>query len=166
MRKTVHVSMQLMVLCMGIGLAGCASAPAGPNSAAGVAPPPEPLSTKPTVAQEAGAVVNNQVVVTFPLGGSTLTPEDNKQLDLAARLFRDVNPVLMFTTGYADHSGDEYSNVLLSAKRAETVKRALVARGIPPDRLLLQALGESELANTSDPLAPANRRVVITWRLL
>ena len=72
----------------------------------------------------------------------------------------------MFTTGYADRSGDEYRNVLLSARRAEAVKRALVARGIPADRLLIQALGESELANTANPDSPENRRVVITWRLL
>jgi OOP family OmpA-OmpF porin len=118
------------------------------------------------LSDEASAVVNNKVVVTFPPGGTALSPEANRQLDTAARLFRDANPVLMFTTGYTDHSGDEYSNVLLSAKRAEAVKRALVARGIPADRLLLQALGESELANPSDPLSPENRRVVITWRLL
>jgi OOP family OmpA-OmpF porin len=95
-----------------------------------------------------------------------LTPEANKQLDLAARLFRDANPVVMFTTGYTDQSGDEYSNVILSARRAEAVKRGLVARGIPANRLLIQALGESDPANTADPLAAENRRVTITWRLL
>ena len=166
MTISVRVTMQIMVLCAMGGLSACASAPVGPNAGAGTPPAPPPLETKPTTAQEAGAVVNNKVEVVFPPGGATLTPEANKELDLAARLYRDVNPVLMFTTGYADHSGDEYSNILLSAKRAETVKRALVARGIPPERLLLQALGESELANTADPLAPENRRVVFTWRLL
>jgi OOP family OmpA-OmpF porin len=111
-------------------------------------------------------VATNKVEVTFPDGGSKLTPEAGRQLDLAARLFRDVNPVLMFTTGHTDHSGDEYANLLLSARRAETVKRALVARGIPAERLLIQALGESDLADPSDPNAAENRRVTITWRLL
>ena len=102
----------------------------------------------------------------FPQGGTRLTPEANKQLDTAARLFRDANPVLMFTTGYADKSGDEYANLLLSARRAQVVKKALVARGLPAARLLLQALGASDPADSSDPTAPTNRRVVVTWRLL
>lgn len=148
-----------------VGLAGCATPSAGPNAGATGLPPPSQV-TKVTVAQEVGAVANNQVEVTFPRGGTTLTPEGNKQLDLAARLFRDASPVVMFTTGYSDRSGDEYANVLLSARRAEVVKRGLVARGIPPGRLLIRANGASELANTADPLSAQNRRVVITWQLL
>jgi OOP family OmpA-OmpF porin len=159
-------------------LGACASTKAGPNAEASVppvqtAPPPpapplalSPVATKPTVGQEVAAVAQNHVEVLFPDGGATITPAADKQLDLAARLFRDANPVLMFTTGHSDRSGDEYRNLLLSARRAEAVKRALVARGIPADRLLVQALGESELANTSDPDAAENRRVTITWRLL
>ena len=151
-----------------LGLAGCSSTTASPNAGvAAVAPAPTPPpAEKPTLGQEASAVVNNQVDITFPLGGATLTPEANKQLDLAARLYRDAHPVLMFTSGYTDRSGDEYQNVLLSARRAEAVKRGLVARGIPAERLLIQALGESELADTANPTAEQNRRVVITWRLL
>ncbi len=162
----VRKTTQTLVLAGMLGLSACASVPASPNARASIPEAPPPPATKPTLSDEASAVVNNKVVVTFPPGGTALSPEANRQLDTAARLFRDANPVLMFTTGYTDHSGDEYSNVLLSAKRAEAVKRALVARGIPADRLLLQALGESELANPSDPLSPENRRVVITWRLL
>jgi OOP family OmpA-OmpF porin len=104
--------------------------------------------------------------VLFPRGGDTLTPEANKQLDLAARLFRDANPVVMFTTGYTDQSGDEFANLVLSGRRAEAVKRGLVARGIPANRLLIQAMGESEPDNSTDPQAAENRRVTITWRLL
>ncbi len=162
----------LVALASAATLAACASTKAGPNADATAAAPavaastPPPLATKPTVGQEAGAVVSNKVEIVFPLGGTRLTPEANKQLDLAARLFRDANPVLMFTTGHTDRSGDEYANILLSARRAQAVKRGLVARGIPADRLLIQALGESELANVNDPLAAENRRVTITWRLL
>ncbi len=160
-------SIRLLILTTMVGLAACSSTTAGPNAAAAAvtasAPPP---AEKPSLGEVAGAVVNNQVDITFPAGGATLTPEANKQLDLAARLYRDAHPVLMFTTGYTDRSGDEYRNVLLSARRAQAVKLGLVARGIPADRLLIQALGESELANTSMPDSPQNRRVVITWRLL
>jgi len=148
-------------------LCGCAAPSAGPNAAAQAAPAASPPpADKPGVTQEVAAVASNQVTVLFPPNGATLTPEANRQLDLAARLFRDANPVAMFTTGYTDRSGDEYANLILSAQRAEAVKRGLVARGIPADRLLIRALGESELADRSQPTAADNRRVVITWRLL
>ena len=146
---------------------GCTKLSAGPNVAADNVSRSKPaLASKTTVGQEAAAIADNRVQVIFPVGIATLTPEANQKLDLAARLFRDANPVAMFTAGYTDKSGDEYGNVLLSARRAEAVKRGLVARGIPANRLLIQALGESDPANATDPLAPENRRVIITWRLL
>jgi outer membrane protein OmpA-like peptidoglycan-associated protein len=134
---------------------------AGSDSVAAVAP-----ASQPTVGQEVRAVVANKVEVKFPSGGAVLTPEANRQLDLAARLFRDANPVVMFSTGYSDQQGDEYYNLLLSARRAEAVKRGLVARGLPANRLLVQALGGSDLAKPDEPLSADNRRVVVTWRLL
>ena len=162
-----RIASELLVILGTIaGLAACSSTTAGPNAGATSGNAPVASTSSPTVGQEVGAVATNHVDVTFPKGGAVLTPEANQQLDLAARLFRDANPVVMFTTGYTDRSGDEYNNVLLSAKRAEAVKRGLVARGIPPERLLIRALGESELANTANPEAPENRRVAITWRLL
>ena len=147
---------------------GCAHVEPGQNQAASAvqAPPNVPLASKPTAGQEVGAVANDKIEITFPHGGASITPDAAKQLDLAARLFRDANPVLMFTSGYADNSGDEYRNLLLSARRAQAVKEGLVARGIPADRLLLQAFGTSDPADPADPSAAANRRVVVTWRLL
>lgn len=109
-------------------------------------------------------MVQNEVVITFPEGGAPRSEDAGKQLDLVARLFRDAHPVVMFSAGPADSQGGEYNNLLLSARRAQAVKEGLVARGIPADRLLLQAFGVPEPANASDPGAPSNRRVVITWR--
>ena len=151
-----------------LALAGCATPPVHPNAAASSvqAPPTVPLATKPTAGQEVGAVAQNQVVVVFPPGGSQITPQASRQLDLAARLFRDVGPVRMFASGYSDPTGDEYNNLLLAAKRAQATKMALVARGIPADRLLIQAFGDSELADRSNPTDPGNRRVVITWNII
>ncbi len=149
-------------------VSACAQVQPGENHAAAAvqAPPSVPLATKPNAGQEVGAVVNDKIQISFPDGGARLTPEAGKQLDLAARLFRDANPVLMFTSGYADNTGDEYTNLLLSARRAQAVKEGLVARGIPADRLLLQAFGASDPVDPADPTAAANRRVVVTWRLL
>ena len=116
--------------------------------------------------EELAAVGDNKVTIYFPNNRVTLTPQSNHQLDLAVRLFRDANPVVMFATGYSDPTGDEYSNVILSAKRAEAVKRGLIARGIPADRLLIRAYGASDVPNREDPTNQENRKVVVTWRLL
>ena len=125
-----------------------------------------PLATQPTTGDEIGAVARNNVTVTFARNSASLSGESIKSLDVAARLFRDVNPVRMFAVGYADPSGSEYSNLLISAKRALVVKDALVARGIPPDRVQIQAFGASELADQEAPASPSNRRVVVTWRVI
>ena len=154
-----------VITCLLLALAGCATPVAAPNAGADAGPTPPPAS-RVTVGQEVSAVAANKIEVTFPAGSATLTPEANKKLDVAVRLFRDVGPVAMFTTGYSDRSGDEFRNLILSARRAEVVKRSLVARGIPARRLLIQALGSSELTDTAQPDNGDNRRVVITWRLL
>ena len=158
---------QGLALVMMCALAACARPVPGPNAEAGPQKPADtPLASKPTLGQEVSAVADNKVQVAFPEGGTALTPDAQHNLDLAARLYRDAKPVAMFVAGHADGKGDEYGNLLLSARRAEAVKQGLVARGIPPDRLLLQAYGASEPADAGDVRAPGNRRVVITWRLL
>ncbi len=155
----VHSSSRwaLAIVAAPLLLIGCASQQA---------PVQPPLASQPTVGQEIGAVANNQIEITFPEGVARLTPEGNRQLDLATRLFRDVNPVSMFAIGYSDRRGDEFSNLVLSARRAQAVKQGLVARGVPADHILLQALGASEPVHDTDPLAAENRRVVVKWRVL
>ncbi len=149
-------------------LAACAHPVPGPNAAAAAvqAPPDVPLATKPGIGREVAAVADNKVVISFTEGGATIRADDARQLDLAARLFRDASPTVMFVAGHSDTVGDEYGNVLLSAQRAQVVKQALVARGIPASKLLLQALGTSEPIDGANPASPENRSVVITWRLL
>jgi OOP family OmpA-OmpF porin len=168
--KSVRLTIVLAPLTM-LGMAlvgGCATQAAkesAPSPAASAAPAPAPVAAKPEETPESKAVADNKVDIDFPEGSAVLTDEANKQLDLAARLYRDAHPIVMFTSGHTDNKGNEYNNVILSARRAEAVKRGLVERGIPADLLYIQALGESEPADAADPLAAANRRVTITWKL-
>jgi outer membrane protein OmpA-like peptidoglycan-associated protein len=68
--------------------------------------------------------------------------------------------------GHADRLGSPAHNLMLSRHRAEAVRRILVVRGAPADRITVEAAGDSEPADPdSTPTAWAkNRRVQILWR--
>jgi OOP family OmpA-OmpF porin len=107
----------------------------------------------------------SDVQVFFDRGSSTLTDAANKKLDQAARFYREGDSIVMFVvTGYADSTGGEYTNLLLSGQRALATKEALVARGIPAARLEVQAMGSSLPSDPKAAVPENNRRAVITWR--
>ena len=62
-------------------------------------------------------------------------------------------------TGHTDNSGDEPANRVLSLERATSVKRALIARGIPEQSLQVRGLGSSQPVSGLAPTDPANRRI-------
>lgn len=154
-----NLRLQSIALTVLLGAAGCAQQ-------SPTLPAPAPAVADVTVGQEATAAVHNNIEVKFANGSDRLAPGAATQLDVAARLFRDVRPVSMFSTGYSDASGSEYDNLILSAKRARTVKMALIARGIPANQILLRAFGQSDPIDKADPTAAANRRVLVTWDLM
>ena len=91
---------------------------------------------------------------------ATLSPRANSQLDGASRLYRDARPEVMIISGHSDKTGREFANLVLSARRADVVKKALVDRGIPAERLQIVAIGQAEpVANVSP-----SRSAVVTWR--
>ena len=66
--------------------------------------------------------------------------------------------------GYADARGTEAFNTTLSAARAEAVREALVRGGMPPDRVIVSAVGEAgstAAEQDSDGMA-LDRRVQMT----
>lgn len=62
-------------------------------------------------------------------------------------------------TGHTDASGPEPGNLALSQARAEAVRLALIARGIPADGLRAQGLGSAHPVPGLSPDDPANRRI-------
>jgi OmpA-OmpF porin, OOP family len=136
-------------------LAACASQPAPPPAApppaAAATPPPAP--TPPPASPE-------QLVIDFDTGSAALLSDAVAKLDKAGRLYRDASPTIMTVAGHSDKTGAEFPNLLLSAHRAEAVKQGLVDRGIPAERLQIEALGQAEPASGETPA----RTAVITWR--
>jgi OOP family OmpA-OmpF porin len=62
-------------------------------------------------------------------------------------------------SGHTDSTGPEAGNLDLSRARAQAVRQALIARGIPVDGLRTRGVGSREPAEGLDPADPANRRI-------
>jgi outer membrane protein OmpA-like peptidoglycan-associated protein len=84
---------------------------------------------------------------------------------LAAELAR-TNDRKLVVRGHSDRLGPPETNLSLSRRRAEAVARLLWAFGAPPERILIEAAGSSEPADTTEtPTGWArNRRVQLLWR--
>ncbi len=136
-----------------LALAACSQLPSE-STAAASAPAASPRTSS----------TPSDVQLFFDSGGSTLSAAADQKLDEVARLYREGHPLVMFVAGHADTSGSEYPNLVLSGQRALAAKQALVARGIPAERLQLRAMGTSLPSNPTEAVPEDNRRVVITWR--
>lgn len=67
--------------------------------------------------------------------------------------------------GHTDNVGDPAENMSLSEARANTVRAALIARGVPADLVSARGYGDSEpvVPNETEEGRATNRRTTITW---
>jgi outer membrane protein OmpA-like peptidoglycan-associated protein len=95
--------------------------------------------------------------------GSTVVHRRSEPLldDIAIALKDHPELARIRVEGHTDNVGDAAMNVRLSQDRAESVKKALVARGIPASRLEVRGYGESHpiAPNTAPAGRARNRRV-------
>lgn len=102
--------------------------------------------------------------VLFDTGGSTLSPDAKKRLDVVAHALKD-NPTRAVTiSGYTDNKGRSETNRTLSQKRADSVKAYLEKQGVPASRLYSEGKGDNNpvASNDSEEGRADNRRVEIT----
>jgi OmpA-OmpF porin, OOP family len=99
--------------------------------------------------------------VQFSFDSAEILPSARAQLDALAQGVRQLPQDRLVTIeGHTDALGGEAYNAQLSMRRAQSVKRYLVAQhGIEAARLRAVGLGEYETLPGRDPLAPENRRV-------
>lgn len=99
----------------------------------------------------------------FKVGSADLPDGLRKQLDVFAEALASKrgSGKTVRIEGHADGSGAPESNQELSQKRAEEVKRYLVARGADDGMLTAVGLGAAA-PKVKDPLAAENRRVEIS----
>lgn len=121
--------------------------------------------------QRAGVTLDADVL--FAFGSATLRPAARGRIRAAADAVRTAAPRAVRITGYTDSRGTRTSNLRLSRRRAEAVRRSLTAAlGDDAPPLRTDGRGEADpiAANTTKKGqdAPAgrarNRRVEIRYR--
>lgn len=123
----------------------------------------------PATASDAGAMASGldrdgRIILgglRFDTARATLHAESSHALDQAARLLRQQPQLRLLIVGHTDSTGSMTTNQRLSQQRAESVRDALVGRGIAPARLTPAGAGSSTpVANNATEAGRAlNRRV-------
>jgi outer membrane protein OmpA-like peptidoglycan-associated protein len=102
--------------------------------------------------------------INFDFDSAALTPRTEPQLhSLGKALTSDelAGSVVMLG-GHTDGKGSDAYNQSLSERRAEAVKRFLIETyHVPAANLVSAGYGKEGYKNSSDPLAPENRRVEV-----
>jgi photosynthetic reaction center cytochrome c subunit len=112
----------------------------------------------------AGCSCDLNVQLTFATGSAELTPADVRILAVAVGVLQKLNWTSGVIEGHTDSTGTDAVNVPLSERRAETVRRYLVEKGVGDDRIVqIAGFGASRpIADNATPEGRAlNRRVVL-----
>ncbi|MBO9665447.1 MAG: OmpA family protein [Bdellovibrio sp.] len=100
--------------------------------------------------------------IRFDYASADLTPETKKALDTMAS---EINSSLgsfnkIRVSGITDASGDDSRNMRLSEQRAENVRRYLISKGVPPDKIEAIGMGAAKSSLDGTKMkAAADRRV-------
>lgn len=99
--------------------------------------------------------------IVFEAGRDTLKPESDPVLAEISQLFLSDDNLKLTIEGHTDNVGNARTNLALSKKRAESVKRSLVARGVEAARLKTGGFGDAQPLSPNDTEAgqARNRRV-------
>lgn len=104
--------------------------------------------------------------ITFETGSAAIQPTEAKKLNklgtfISGLIRKNPNEVFLIE-GHTDAVGSAAYNLALSDRRAESVAKALTEYfGVPPENLVVQGYGESELLVDTQGDERANRRVAV-----
>ena len=101
--------------------------------------------------------------IQMPFNSCTVVPSMRSILDDVASAWNDDKSQKILLTGHTCNIGTVEVNMRLGAKRAESVKKELVNRGVSPSQISTESRGDTEpiAPNTTDENRQKNRRVEI-----
>jgi outer membrane protein OmpA-like peptidoglycan-associated protein len=101
--------------------------------------------------------------VLFEVGNARLREPGVRAVDRLAMFMRDHPERTVAVEGFTDNTGSESFNQELSERRAATIRSALVAAGVAPERISVRGYGKSyPVASNTDPTGrQLNRRVEV-----
>lgn len=109
------------------------------------------------------------VIMFFEPGSVRITRQAEAIVDYTVAFIRNVDVREIEIAGATDRVGSDSANLILSRRRAEAVRDALLAKGMSRHvRVRIVAAGETQpLVRTEDGVAhPENRNVVILFSAL
>ncbi len=86
----------------------------------------------------------DQLVLFFEFDTYEVNPRAAKQLKIISDILKEDPARSLYINGHADAKGQEDYNEALSAKRAQEVRDALIAHGIPEGQIVTRSFGESK----------------------
>ena len=111
-------------------------------------------------------IVKNRIQINekifFDFGKATIKSQSFDLLDeISSLILAKPKLRIIQIVGHTDDVGSEQANLVLSRKRAEAVRTALIERGVGGHRLGAKGMGESQplVKGTSDSARSKNRRV-------
>jgi OOP family OmpA-OmpF porin len=114
-------------------------------------PAPKPVAQKVKLSADA----------LFDFDKATLRPEGMRKLDELAAHIKDINIEVILAVGHADRIGSDAYNQKLSERRAEAVKKYLVSKGVPMNRIYTEGKGE-KMPVTGDKCNGLRGKVLIS----
>jgi outer membrane protein OmpA-like peptidoglycan-associated protein len=110
-----------------------------------------------------GLVTKLKSDILFDSGKAALKPQAHENLKQMAGIMKKYPENILTVNGYTDNTGSSKVNEELSRKRAEAVRNALVANGMPGDTISVQGLGPAQPVadNKTEDGRKKNRRVEI-----
>ena len=139
-------------LLAALAVAGCASKPTEDIVGAAAAAPGSPQDF----------VVNVGDRVFFETDSTDLTPQSRSTLDKQAQWLQQYNRYAFTIEGHADERGTREYNIALGARRAQTVREYLSARGVQVSRMRTISYGKERPVAVCDDIScwSQNRRAV------
>lgn len=113
------------------------------------------------------APVNPAATIYFDFDEATIPDSEDGKLDTVVNAVTDIRgDYTLYAMGHADRAGGYGYNETLSVRRAEAVRKALIARGVSPDVIVIDGKGEMAPAEQTDDgvRESENRRVQISIR--